>query len=184
MSRARVVAGNATLARGVEEIFREVLTKRRDKEVIQRDVREMRQRMLDELYKHDPWDIKQRPGGLVEVEFVAQYLQLRHAWEAPGVLQPNVRAALSELNKHGFLKAEHCDRLADAYEFYQTLTQLLRLCASGTFSPEAASHDLKGLMIAAAGEPDFPHLEERLAHTAARVRSVFEDIVGPAAEMK
>ncbi len=178
LSRARVVAGDDDLKRRVDEEFRAVLTKQRDEQELRRDVVEMRQRMLDELYKGDSWDIKQRPGGLVEVEFIAQYLQLKHAWQEPGVLRSNVRAALSKLEDKGFLDHEHCKRLSEAYEFYQTLTQLLRLCASGRFSPEGASDDLKGLMTSSCGEPDFAHLEERLETTASEVRSIYSAVVG------
>lgn len=178
LSRARVVAGDARLMKDVETEFHAVLTKHRDAEELQRDVVEMRQRMLDELFSGDPWDIKQRPGGLVEVEFVAQFLQLKHAWEAPGILKPNVRHALKKLRAKGLLGDAEGERLSEAYEFYQTLTQLLRLCSSGTFSPERASVDLKDLMISSVGEPDFAHLEARLETTASQVRLIFESVIG------
>ena len=179
LSRARVVAGDGRLRTDVEDEFRAVLTKPRDAEELRRDVMDMRRRMLEELYGGDPWDIKQKPGGLVEVEFVAQYLQLKHAWETPEILRSNVRAALKQLRLQGYLEAAQGERLADAYELYQTLTQLLRLSASGAFAPETASIDLKDLMVSAAGEPDFAHLEDRLEATALTVRSIFEQVIGP-----
>ncbi|MEM7429654.1 MAG: bifunctional [glutamine synthetase] adenylyltransferase/[glutamine synthetase]-adenylyl-L-tyrosine phosphorylase [Pseudomonadota bacterium] len=177
LSRARVVAGDPELMDMVSDEFRAILTAQRDEADLRQDVIDMRLRMLSELYRGDPWDLKQRPGGLVEVEFVAQYLQLKHAWERPDVLHPNVRAALSRLRDNGLLQREHSDCLSGAYEFYQTLTQLLRLCATGRFSPDEASNDLKTLMTSSVGEADFARLEVRLELTSTAVRRAYEEVL-------
>ena len=54
----------------------------------------MRSRMLRDLPPDGPWDVKLRAGGLVEVEFVAQVLQLMHARERPELMSTTTRIAL------------------------------------------------------------------------------------------
>jgi glutamate-ammonia-ligase adenylyltransferase len=78
LSRARIVAGDESLKRACEAATAKVLTTKPDPATLSSDVLDMRQRMVDELFKGDPWDLKLKPGGLVDVEFVAQYLQLKH----------------------------------------------------------------------------------------------------------
>ena len=46
---------------------------------IRRDATSMRERMARELRPHGPWDVKLRAGGLIDIEFIAQVLQLIHA---------------------------------------------------------------------------------------------------------
>lgn len=68
-----------------EEIQREILTKKRDGEKLKRDVSDMRLRMIKELDKttHGIFDLKHGRGGLVDLEFMVQYLMLLNAHNYP-----------------------------------------------------------------------------------------------------
>ena len=52
----------------------------------------------------DIWDLKQVRGGLVDLEFIAQYLQLVSAADHPGVLDQNTLGALARLSKAGVIR--------------------------------------------------------------------------------
>ncbi len=178
LSRARVVAGDESLRKACELEIEKVLTTKPDPKVLTSDVLDMRQRMIDELYKGDIWDLKLKPGGLVDVEFVAQYLQLKHAWESPAILHQNAGEALQALSEHGLLSKADQVELESAYELYQTLTQILRLCIPGSFDPKAPADDLHGLLVSAAHEPDMAQLDAKLADVAEGVRAIFSRIIG------
>ncbi len=178
LSRARVVAGDESLRKACELEIEKVLTTKPDPATLTSDVLEMRQRMIDELHKGDVWDLKLKPGGLVDVEFVAQYLQLKHAWESPAILHQNAGEALQALSEHGLLSKADQVELESAYELYQTLTQILRLCIPGSFDPKAAADDLHGLLVSAAHEPDMAQLDAKLADVAEGVRAIFSRIIG------
>ncbi|NNF76834.1 MAG: bifunctional [glutamine synthetase] adenylyltransferase/[glutamine synthetase]-adenylyl-L-tyrosine phosphorylase, partial [Rhizobiales bacterium] len=180
LSRARVVAGDESLRVACEAEIERVLTQKPDPASLTADVLDMRQRMIDELYKGDAWDLKLKPGGLVDVEFTAQYLQLKHAWESPGILHQNAGEALLALQKHGLLSKSDQTELERAYELYQTLTQILRLCVTGTFDAAAPADDLHGLLVSAADEPDMAHLDAKLRDVAERVRAIFSRVIDPA----
>ena len=59
----------------------------------------MRARIDKEKGTEDIWDLKQVRGGLVDLEFIAQYLQLVHAAQHPGILSPNTVTALTNLDR-------------------------------------------------------------------------------------
>ncbi|MGI9373108.1 MAG: bifunctional [glutamine synthetase] adenylyltransferase/[glutamine synthetase]-adenylyl-L-tyrosine phosphorylase [Hyphomicrobiales bacterium] len=178
LCRARVVAGDSGLKARIENVIQTVLTAQRDVDDLRQDVISMRKRMLKELYKGQGWDLKQAPGGLVEVEFTSQFLQLAHAASNPEILNTNTGLALQNLRNAGFLSELQHDTLDAAYALYQTLTQVLRLSIDGAFSLEAASADLVRLLLSAADVPDTQHLESRLAHAKSKVRRVFCDVIG------
>ncbi len=115
--RARPVAGDATLAEAFATVRREVLGRPREAAVVQREVREMRERMRQELADRNPerFDLKQGPGGIADIEFMVQYLVLRHAHEHPNLLvwSDNIRL-LETLGAAGLLASGSADSLAAA----------------------------------------------------------------------
>lgn len=81
LTRARYCAGDAEVGRRFEEIRTEILRQPRDLGKLREEVLAMRQRMLDTHASNSEeiFDLKQDPGGLVDVEFIVQYLVLGHA---------------------------------------------------------------------------------------------------------
>ena len=84
LTRARVVAGPPELKARVEAAIHAALTKPRDRAKVAADVHEMRQRIAKEKGTENIWELKQVRGGLVDLEFIAQYLQLVPRRRAPG----------------------------------------------------------------------------------------------------
>jgi len=83
--RARAVAGEMRIRRQFEEVRLDVLCHHVRRETLRDEVRRMRERMRSELSKarEGQFDIKQDPGGLADIEFLAQYWALRWAGEYP-----------------------------------------------------------------------------------------------------
>ncbi|HEX5778134.1 MAG TPA: bifunctional [glutamine synthetase] adenylyltransferase/[glutamine synthetase]-adenylyl-L-tyrosine phosphorylase, partial [Xanthobacteraceae bacterium] len=79
LTRARVVSAAPDFRARVEREIREVLCAERDPGIVARDVAEMRGAVAEEKGEDDRWDLKYAAGGLVDLEFIAQYLQLVHA---------------------------------------------------------------------------------------------------------
>ena len=86
-----------------------LLLKPRDRAKTAADVRDMRARIEKEKGTRDPWELKQVRGGLVDLEFIAQHLQLVHAAAHPGVLDQNTVAALGNLSEAGLLAPAAAD---------------------------------------------------------------------------
>ena len=123
----------------------------------------MRQLLAKEKGEGDPWDLKQAAGGLVDIEFIAQGLQLVNAARTPAVLAPNTRDALARLAEAGALETDEREALVAAWTLYSTVSQILRLCAGEAFSPDEAPEALRSLLSTAAGLPDFGLLHAEIA---------------------
>ncbi len=79
LTRARLVAGPENLRARIEAEIAARLTTPRDARIILADAREMRKKIAAQYPGRNAWDLKYAPGGLIDIEFLAQALQLVHA---------------------------------------------------------------------------------------------------------
>ena len=178
LTRARVIAGPEHLRTRAQAAINAVLTRARDADTLRTDVRDMRGRMAKAHKATSIWDVKYTDGGLIDVEFIAQYLQLRHAHENPDVLDPNTCAALARLQVAGLLAADTANSLLHAARLWRTIQGMLRFTYDGAFNEEAAPTGLKQALAKAAGVDDFEKLKSEMEKTARNVRAIFIDLIG------
>ncbi len=184
LTRARVVAGPPGLRRKVEAAIRAALLRPEVAEKAIPDAVAMRARMLRDLPPDGPWDLKLGRGGLVEVEFVAQALQLAHARRHPEVLAPTTRIALARLGEAGLLAPGEAAALIAAERLWRTISGLLRLTV-GRWKEEALPESVAATLLhvcrrALPEDPpvDLPALQSQIARRANEVRAVFEHRLG------
>ena len=178
LTRARVIAGPKALRERVEAVIRTALTTAREPKQILADVSEMRTRLDRERPAKSPWDLKEAKGGLFDIEFIAQGLQLVHAQTTPAVLRVNTLEALRALADAGCLSSADASALEQATRLYQNITQLLRLTVEGSFNPADASASLRALIAKTAALGTFGEIEARVTMVEAEVRSLFERLIG------
>ncbi|MET0156607.1 MAG: bifunctional [glutamine synthetase] adenylyltransferase/[glutamine synthetase]-adenylyl-L-tyrosine phosphorylase, partial [Methyloceanibacter sp.] len=177
LTRARVVSGPAPLRRKIEATIKSVLSAPRDRKAVAADVRTMRDKIAGEKGSIDIWDLKQVRGGLIDLEFIAQFLQIVSAANHADVLDPNTETALAKLAATGALAPGDAEILVPAARLYHTLTQVLRLCLDKPFVADEAPRALKDLLARAAEMPDFATLEATLTDTLTAVHEAFDRIV-------
>ena len=177
LTRARVIASEHGLARRIETAIHDVLTRDRDAEKLVADVADMRGRIAREHRSDDQWTIKHYRGGLVDIEFIAQYLQLRHAASHPEVLAANTTGALSQLADAGVLDRRVADELIAAMHLWRKVQGVLRLSFGAEFDEGNAPEGARAMLARAAGAKDFDELRERIVTTAAGVRRHFTELV-------
>jgi [glutamine synthetase] adenylyltransferase / [glutamine synthetase]-adenylyl-L-tyrosine phosphorylase len=180
LTRARVVSAAAAFKKRVEDAVREILQQPRDAASIAGDVVEMRGAIAKEKGDRERWDLKYVAGGLIDIEFIAQYLQLVHARELPDILDTSTARVLDKAWALQVLPVEDAEVLRPAVQLYHDLTQILRLCLAGPFDPKAAGAGLLRLLARAADVPDFAALDATLIETQAKVRESFVRILGRA----
>jgi glutamate-ammonia-ligase adenylyltransferase len=138
----------------------------------------MRRAVALEKGEKDVWDLKYAAGGLVDIDFIAQYLQLAHANDKPDILDVSTLQVLDNAARLGVLPHASVEILQSAARLYHDLTQVLRLCVTGKFKPDAAGQDLLRVMARAGDAPDFSSLEARVREIQTEVRKVFSALVG------
>ena len=178
LTRARVVSSSPAFGARVQGVIREVLMRPRDRDLTAGDVVEMRTAIAAEKGDQDRWDIKHAAGGLVDIEFIAQYLQLVHANEKPEILDTSTVRVLEKAWSLRLIEREDADVLRAAVQLYQDLTQIVRLCLPGPFEPKTAASGLLQLLARAADVPDFATLDATLIDMQARVRASFVRVLG------
>jgi glutamate-ammonia-ligase adenylyltransferase len=129
LTRARFCAGDAAIGAVFEAFRRDVLQAERDRAKLVADVLAMRKRMLDaHPNRSGLFDLKHDRGGMVDIEFIVQYLVLAHSrahYELTGNLG-NI-ALLHMAGALGLVPVEVAHRVADAYREYRRLQHALRL---------------------------------------------------------
>jgi glutamate-ammonia-ligase adenylyltransferase len=177
LTRARVISAEPGFRSQIEKIIRDVLTRPRDAAGVGNDVAEMRRAIALEKGEDDLWDLKYAAGGLVDIDFIAQYLQLVHAAARPDILDVSTLQVLDNAARLGVLPQASPEILRAAALLYHDLTQILRLCVSERFKPESAGEDLLRVMARAGDAPDFSSLQARVKEIQAEVRREFREIV-------
>ena len=177
LTRARAITGPPELRDKVDAAIHAALVRPRDRATIAKDVLDMRALIWKEKKTENMWDLKQVRGGLVDLEFIAQYLQLIHAAEHPEVLDQNTTRAFEKLRLAGKLSDGDADVLISSTRLVHNLTQVLRLCLDGTFSQETAPRGLKELLARAGDSPSFEALEGELKRRLTDVAQLFEKLV-------
>ena len=145
---------------------------------IRADAASMRARMLRDLPPDGPWDVKLRAGGQIEVEFVAQVLQLIHAHEAPALCSPTTRVALARLAEAGLLPADDAALLIRADHVWRTVQGMLRITVGRGAREELPDASAQALLRAVGEAVDLDALRATLDDLARQVRAVFVRHIG------
>ena len=179
LTRARVVSvSSPEFQQRIEAVIRTALSRRRDAALIAGDVAEMRRAIATEKGDSDRWDLKFAAGGLVDIEFIAQYLQLVHGAAHPEILDTSTARVLDKAGQLGLLPLTEIEILRPAVRLYHNLTQILRLCLPANFDPRKEGAGLLRLLVRAGDVPDFTTLDATIAETQGKVRQSLARILG------
>ncbi|WP_131115946.1 bifunctional [glutamine synthetase] adenylyltransferase/[glutamine synthetase]-adenylyl-L-tyrosine phosphorylase [Lichenihabitans psoromatis] len=178
LTRARVIAGDSALSAKVEAAIATVLTSRRDAAALRVSVREMRALVAREKGEDDPWDLKLAAGGLIDLDFMAQYIVLRDAADHPSLLLRSTRAILAETSRLDLLDHGAASALIEAHRLYTNLLQIIRLTVEGSFDPATSGIGVRRRIVQASELPDFQLLDAVRARCAAAVRATFVTMLG------
>ena len=177
LCKARVVWAS-TPAFGIRaaHAIEAALRRRRDPGRTAKDVIAMRELMARERPAWGPWDLKLAPGGLVDIEFCAQHLQIVGAADG-GPLRQNTGEALDALAlAHPQLRSPLAD-LKAAWLLQTNLAQLLKIALEDPADPTDEPEGFRRLLARAGGTRGFGRLERRLAEARRGVQAAFASLI-------
>ncbi|WP_266031413.1 bifunctional [glutamine synthetase] adenylyltransferase/[glutamine synthetase]-adenylyl-L-tyrosine phosphorylase [Brucella intermedia] len=175
LTRARPIHGDAAFMEHIRSEIDEVLSAQRDVKKIAKDVREMRDLIYQEKPPADDWDFKLKPGGIVDLEFIAQFAVLANRVDRkPRPL--GTEEILSALDL-SFADPALADNLVSAHRLYTNLSQTIRLCLGSDAKREEFIPGMIDLLCRAADMPDIKRVEHHLAEVAVDVRTGFEKLL-------
>jgi glutamate-ammonia-ligase adenylyltransferase len=177
LTRARVMAATPGFAPIVRREIETALRRQVAPETIRADTLAMRDRLAAERPPVGPYDIKHLPGGLLELGFIPEALQLIHGRAHPGCLRPNLGKSLAALARARVLSRDEARALTAAGRFWRTVQGMNRITGlpERAIAPPAAM--LRPLLAALSlgGEPD---LRARMDETGRIVRRAFARHIG------
>jgi glutamate-ammonia-ligase adenylyltransferase len=176
LTRARVIAGPPRLRAKVAAAIAEAIAGG-DRGKVRRDAAAMRARLLRDLPPSGPWDVKLRPGGQIEVEFIVQTMQLLH-----GAASQTLRYAVATLVEQGHLAEVDAALLVRADRIWRALQSMLRL-THGARPPDEISLSalpavMRAMHDAGVEAVDLSELRATLDELAHDVRALFVRLVG------
>ena len=145
------------------------------------DITALRGRVQHQLGSvHGQQDIKRGRGGLMDIDFLVQFLQLQQGGRVPILQGAGTRDTLTLAIQHGLLDAEQGRLLLDGYAFLKQLEARLRLFdmrASSRFSTRTLPAMARAMGMGDAADPSAALLQE-YARTTTAIRSVFKACLG------
>lgn len=178
LMRARLIYAPPGTAKEFEGKVDTLLSRTRDAGQLRREMLEMRGKVEKQYGARNPWALKYRRGGLMDVMFVTQYLVLRNADRHKGLLRASVEECLSALKRKKLISARDADVLAAAHRDAQGILSFLRLCAELPFDAAKATPALKAALARSMKIPrgDFRALEKRVDKNCAAAYAVYKKI--------
>jgi glutamate-ammonia-ligase adenylyltransferase len=173
LTRGRVLAAGDALREKVEVAIKSVLTAPRDGAKLADDAQDMRARLRRHQPQAGPFDIRRGDGGLVDVEFIAQCLQLAY-----GATHPHLAASmplpqlLTALRDADCLDEKAHEGLEAAAACFLSLRQIASLCLEDNEQNPAPA--IAALLLEALNEPDMSRLGQSIAAHRAYVAACFE----------
>ncbi len=177
LTRARLVATPDGLANDVKKAITKTLTARRDKDALLPAVYDMRHRLATEFNTKNPWSLKHVRGGLVDLEFIVQYLLLAHGAGHPGIFSPRLDDCIKNLKNIGALDEEQARCLGGAHDLYHGVQGLLRLTLGDEPDEEQFAPDLRQALVRACGRPNYSTLRGDLIKTQTDVHTLFNHVI-------
>lgn len=175
LTRARPIHGDTAFGDLIKDEIDEVLSQQDDRHKIAKDVREMRSLIYEEKPPRDDWDFKLKPGGIVDLEFIAQFATLigKVATTPRPLATEDVLARLDP----SFAEPAVIDSLVEAHRFYTNLSQTIRLCLGSDAKREEFIPGMVDLLCRAAELPDISRVEHHLNELSANVRASFDALI-------
>lgn len=177
MTRAQAVIGPAGFSATIESVIRSALERQVDERKLRSDILEMHILVHATKETKNPWHIKEVRGGLIDVEFIAQYLMLRHARTHPAVVHTTTADALHQLNAANLLATADFKVLSDALSFYKALQQATRIACPPGPLPESIPNALAAQLPAMVGEEGLSAIEAKLRRLQKAVCVTFKRLL-------
>ncbi|MBM3515584.1 MAG: glutamine-synthetase adenylyltransferase, partial [Alphaproteobacteria bacterium] len=176
LTRARVVVGSDAIRARIGGVIAETLRRPRDTDALVCAIADMRRRMRGEHDAEDLWDLKRRKGGLIDIEFIAQYLRLKHA-TAGDLAAAGIAGLISHAVTNGDLSSDQAKILTDTLTLLTRLQVLIRLTLPEDQSKPPFPNGLMSRLAAQAGAASFADLETRLRADAVAVTTIYDRVV-------
>ncbi len=177
LTRARLICGPAAIRQRLEAAITECVTQPRKAERLMIEADKAHMRVQKQNPPESIWDVDRIRGGLADLDFIAEVLQVRHGAENPYVMAQSTPDAFSALSRAGCLDPDTATDLIESHLFWSRLRTILALSSGFSMSTQRPRQRLGMMIAAAAGVTNFGSVEPLIQGHAERVAAHYRKLV-------
>lgn len=177
LTRARVIYQEGQLGQRLRDTIASVLTQKRDRAQLVEDIQLMRERIRNELENPQQPTIKYRRGGILDAEFIAQFLQLLHGIDHPEILQRDACSVFSEVGKLGLVDSDIANELRRDLIFWRNIQGILLLTRESDRIESDATTVVKRALGFQSGDMVQSSFVDAMEETSERIAQQFKNII-------
>ncbi len=178
LTRARVVWAEGDLGAQFEQARLSILRQERTRASLVAQLADVREDLRGDDPDEDIWAIEQKRGGLMDTEFIAQYLQLLHASQNEDILTGTTVSVFEAAGNRGLIEPETARELADAATLWHNLHGILSLTVEERFVEATAPPALLAVIERACDMTGIDSLKEAMRETTARTAAHYDRLLG------
>ena len=185
LTKARVVFGGDTLKEGIEAVIRHTLYDFSADEAVREEIHRLRMRMENEIARESKgnYNIKTGRGGMVDVEFIVQYLLLKYGHSTPEIRSKSTLTTLKSIRGVGIMNGTDCEALITGYKFLRRLENRLRIVHDNSINDLGGTREYLDMLARRLGcDSKLRHPGEALMKeyetVTEGIRAVYERILG------
>lgn len=172
LTRARAIAGNAELCEKVEAEIPKILTTHQQHKALEKEIFDMRMRIEKEKGTKNIWDVKTIAGGLLDIEFIAQWLAIKNG--SSGLT--GTRQILNDATNLE-ISGDAREKLLKAFDLYNGVLQMQRICMDDPFDMKHASSGFAEITCSGMDMPNLAASEAHLRTTQKEIRAIFKALL-------
>lgn len=177
LTRARVIYAPEIFAKVLEQTIHKKLKTEWDEAKLRQEVMDMHKKVLDQYATTNPFNIKYVAGGILDMEYICQFLQLKHAHKKPGITATNTRIAIEKLYSSGILDKQEYSYLSDGYSIYSALLFTMRLMENENPDEATMTDGMKEALVLNSKARNFDDLKKILVTTEKNVQNLFKKYI-------
>ena len=179
LTRARLILAPDSMAGPLNNTILSVLTCQHDGPALLLAVADMRAKLAENTRASQDWAVKHGRGGLVDIEFICQYLMLRDGENTRALFTPSISDCLKGLAQHGILARDTAEALDKAYWLQSNIQAILRLSFGETIpgTDSDLPPGLREILCHATGLKTFDDLKQALSRSQGIVYSIFQQLI-------
>jgi glutamate-ammonia-ligase adenylyltransferase len=174
LTRARVITGANVLQHSICKVITEQLSRKREKAKLVNDIVDLRSRVDKEFATSNIWKLKYVRGGLMDLDFLAQYFILLNAHNHPLLIRPSAGDVFLGMMEYNLLPLEEGKTLVHAHTFLNSLFTMLRLCGGSELDEQSAVPGLKAMIASCMHRPHFGEVREELRTILAQTHTLWQ----------
>ncbi len=184
LTHARIIVSEKLFGTKIKRVINKSLKRKRDPIKIAKYVVDIREKLAKQHENTTHWEFKYCRGGLIDIHFIVEYLQLIHAHSSPFILTPKTRIALRRLYKAHYLTETEFQNLKTGFDIMLGLQQVFQLTHHDSYEKLISSNRVQKLLFQFLDLKDPALLEKTLKEIQRKIYLIYQKKIEKTTEIQ